>query len=693
MSRALILCAATVFIVSTAIAQKSDSLRLAARPATAPADTLRPALIDTEEVRSAAIQYIRRDSLLRYNYRDAGEALTLAHGISMYSLGVSGAPSWTGMHGSLPVHQRISRNGIAITDPMTFLPRWEMAAMEDASAIIVYPMHQAFWYGGTGALATAEIVTPVRNSPHPETRLRHMFGPYDYLYTDVDFSLNTGVADNFAAGLTRQSYGSGDAGRFRNTTNERWNVRLEYRSDLNERLSIKIADWYNDHYTHINGGIEGTINADSTAFIYPDPDTEPFRDTAFSAILAQLFNSTIYLREQSNTVYGEGSYRWFGNSSMITTARLGFHNGARLYRDEGVPRNDSLAWSASRLQTTRKWSNIFFEAMHSVNTGWAQLELAGAMGGWQFRDGGGYYQLRETMTSMGKASLRFALDAFRLQILGRLENTYWQYTYGAGTTVETDLTDELTLWAGLSTGTRPYSLFETQYINRRTLGSAGAEPDYEHSIIAEAGLRYNSQYTTSSIAAFFRKSSQSLLVTGQIHTGDRMFSRYAWKYSLIDETAEYYGFSGSVCAQWWIFGADVKGTMLVETNTGALAGYNLTPEWQGSAGLFVRANKNLIETLDLKTGASVEYAGEYTPLLFLPEDGVFAVPSLLSPQTYTRKYTGHLRLDLYLYATIRDTATLHLVLYNALDERYITTGFYPMPERGLQFGVDWKFLD
>jgi hypothetical protein len=48
---------------------------------------------------------------------------------------------------------------------------------------------------------------------------------------------------------------------------------------------------------------------------------------------------------------------------------------------------------------------------------------------------------------------------------------------------------------------------------------------------------------------------------------------------------------------------------------------------------------------------------------------------------------------LFLFATIKQSATLHLALYNLLDDRHITTEFYPMFDRAFRLGVDWIFMD
>lgn len=100
----------------------------------------------------------------------------------------------------------------------------------------------------------------------------------------------------------------------------------------------------------------------------------------------------------------------------------------------------------------------------------------------------------------------------------------------------------------------------------------------------------------------------------------------------------------------------------------------------------------LIEgTLDLRAGARFSYAQEYTPLLYHPETGMF-LPRLYQDPAL-RSFSDVQRLDLFLFATIKQRATLHVIFHNILDHRYITTGFYPMFDRALRFGVDWVFFD
>jgi hypothetical protein len=52
-----------------------------------------------------------------------------------------------------------------------------------------------------------------------------------------------------------------------------------------------------------------------------------------------------------------------------------------------------------------------------------------------------------------------------------------------------------------------------------------------------------------------------------------------------------------------------------------------------------------------------------------------------------------MRVDHFLFAGIKERATIHVVLHNALDANYISTGFHPMYDRALHLGVDWVFFD
>jgi hypothetical protein len=36
-------------------------------------------------------------------------------------------------------------------------------------------------------------------------------------------------------------------------------------------------------------------------------------------------------------------------------------------------------------------------------------------------------------------------------------------------------------------------------------------------------------------------------------------------------------------------------------------------------------------------------------------------------------------------------AYVHLIWENLLDRKYVTTYYYPMPERNLRFGISWEF--
>ena len=232
------------------------------------------------------------------------------------------------------------------------------------------------------------------------------------------------------------------------------------------------------------------------------------------------------------------------------------------------------------------------------------------------------------------------------------------------------------------------SLIETQYTGSRVSITGDRTPNLDKAVIAEGGIRFAGGWFTADLRGFVRSETRYLDMRAIAYT-DSILGRYRLEVMEFPGgiTRDFYGGSVDARLTVWRFHLDQQAAFL-STNGGITD--LLAPQFSYRAEIAYRGV--LIEgTLDLRVGTRFSYSGRFTPLIYHPETGLFLRQSADDPAL--RGYTDMQRVDLFLFATIKQRATLHVVLHNILDQRYITTGFYPMFDTAFRLGVDWIFFD
>lgn len=110
---------------------------------------------------------------------------------------------------------------------------------------------------------------------------------------------------------------------------------------------------------------------------------------------------------------------------------------------------------------------------------------------------------------------------------------------------------------------------------------------------------------------------------------------------------------------------------------------NLMPDLNFMAGLYY--NDILFNTnLNLKTGFIFYYTGKQN-LLPIYSPGVLTYFNNEIAPSFTVDYT--------LVGEIRKVAIIYFTWENLFDKQYFITPFYPMPSRGIRFGIGWELFN
>jgi hypothetical protein len=594
------------------------------------------------------------------------------------------------MAGSSPLQSTITVNGLNGDNLPNALPDLYRYSTEDAASFTIYPQYQAFWYGSPGDLFVMNLQEKVWDAPRPITRLRHTEAADDYLYTDAMFTLNTSEGSNIFVGLTRAGIGSSsnnNAARFANNRYESWNIRLKYRSQVSNAISVHTRLQYDDHLTLLNGGVRGSFSStDPYSYKFEDESNGLFATKAFDPVAAEFVNATMRSEGQHYSAEAAARVQWSTDSSQVTQLRLTADSDVRRFRDNMLLINDSLDIPDPKLNLTDHWTLLQAVLDHETDLNWARLEVQGLigrygviMGGESLDDAGIIAHAR------GKLSLFFG--PVSLSGFGRLDYRFGSSTISLGAGGELPI-GSLNFWGGASFSARPQSLIERAYSGSRVTIVGDRSPNLDKLAIVEGGLRVNADWFSFDIRGFARNETRYLDLRAAAYT-DSLLGRYRLEVRELPGGDRRGFFGGSLDARMMFWRIHVDQRISVITTDGDITELN-TPGF--SYGAEVYFGGMLIEgTLHLRSGVRFSYSDRSTPLIYHPETGTFL--RQLENDSALRSYTDMQRIDLFLYATIKESATLHFVLYNVLNSNHITTGFYPMFDRAFRFGVDWVFLD
>ena len=671
--------------------QAGDSARIAA--ADAAEDTLRsPASPhdDIPEMAHPGSWTLQKDSIALIEYHHAADVFSQHPGVRLHDLGSFGQPLGIGYYAADPLNQSVRIDGRVFDDMLTGMTDPYLLSTEDAAEFIVHPQYQAFWHGMPGDVFAAEIREKQWDAPRPVTRLRHTEAAHEYLYTDAMFTLNPSENDNIYIAGTRTTIGNSStlAARFSNTLHESWNMRLRYRRNWGASVTGRAALRFNDHITYLNGGSVGSFTPGAgTPYRYPGEGTD-FSSQAFDRITAANVNPSMETHRQRYSAELGLRIQWTEDSSQATDLGMRMLSDVRRFRDVLQDfYQDSIALPS--LNLTDHWTlyQAFIDHMSSLS--WARLTLRGSVGRYGILTGGDNAE-HSGLNAEARGRLDLLLGPVKLSGLAGLDFRYDQSSISIGAGAELPL-GPLSLWGGFSFSPRIRTLRETVYASPFIDVRGDRSPALDKYSVIEGGVRLHAGVLRADLRGFVRREDRYLLLQTAAYQ-DTVLGRFTLRVAEFPGGAvrDVIGGSADVRLTLHPLHLDQQLTALsVSADSDVLALYD-APELQYSAALYYRGS--LIEgTLDLKAGGRFLYTSQFEPLALHPETALF---TLARPAANgARAYTDMMRVDLFLFATIKQRATLHVMLHNILDTDYISTTFYPMYGRSFRLGVDWVFFD
>ncbi|MBV6513738.1 MAG: hypothetical protein FMNOHCHN_03273 [Ignavibacteriaceae bacterium] len=614
-------------------------------------DTLPPQIRVKPEVPvrplNAGADFINTEEIHFLNSRTASGIFGARWGTVLHSFGTPVLNSIISAGGSFPGQTAILTNGFEMNDNRVSGFDLPVVLHEEIDSLEYISLPRSFLYGTDNASAAFNILRKGRVSPLPMTKIRYYEGPYGEAMIDAQFNKLFYNRVNFTLDIMNRK----NDDRFRNSSGSIWAGRASAEYLFSDKWNAGINYFYAKSNVNNNLG----VNADSVKTYAAN-----FEEELYDELSAPV--NDYYLYEKTTRHQTEIVLRGKPREGLYTTVQLYGKSYLREHRDEVITNSPMLTID-------------FIEQRSGVHIR-QEAEFGPALAKLSWR----YEEATANMENIRvHPAIRFALPDYFL-------DEKWNIFTG-------ELSYELI--AGLRAGV--YARMNTSGFNNKQ--GFGAELEYiSGGLSIYAGT---SRYGQS--ARFWGTPSvpiERLMTELRIVWKGVDFGLRASGYLLGNDvqqgtvipldttvralTSDFIGesMSGGSFSGWM-----KQGIILAEASVSLKRGnaaLTTDPLIDGRAGIYY--NDVLFDSsLVLKTGFEVKYRSAYRSKKYSPAFGSYIFAPEETPSAVT--------LDFFTAGKVGENATVFFLWENLLDEKYYQMYLYPMPARGIVFGIDWEMFN
>ena len=573
--------------------------------------------------------FINHGKIFHYNYRYTGDLLREYPFIFIKDEGFIGQANETFIYGAGSDGISFMQDGILYNDRFTNSLDLNNIQSDFIDSIEVIPSPRGFLYGLSPNPAAVNFITKDYLSVTPYSRIKYYQGPSGESFVDGFFSALLIKDLNISFDITNRNADS----TYDNSDFNIWQAKTRLKYFLSNSFNIIGTYGYIKSLKGINGG----INIDSAASVNPD----------LNSILYDNITAPVNFPNRK-----EEFIQHYFNISLLSNLFKKIKGGLDLYYRFNQNKFFGIDTSISETKNKNKISGISLRQEFSQNI--FKISLLGNFEHIDYNTGS--IEKKIYTVSSGNLNNFSAASILSLNLLdGKLipsvfykyfkgKDFYRKYNNlnGIGTDVSYLLYNNFKFYFG-------YSNFESPYISKNISNT-------------EFSINYLTGDNLISFKIFNRdialgKTEPDLFLYKNI-TGLGLKADYHIEQLLLEFSGEYYSNPGS----------DFK---------------NLMPDLNFMSGVFYNGilfNSNL----NLKTGFLFYYTGAQN----LPQ--IYSQPVL---SYYNNNIASSLKIDFTLIGEIRRVAIIYFTWENLLDKKYFITPFYPMPSRGIRFGLGWELFN
>ena len=619
-----------------------------------------PSLVGTFDRSLDSTRFLTADELQYLDYRYLGGILETVPGIfirdhhsvgSYNQLNIRGV-DWRGVS--------VMENGRLLNEPASGIYNLFHFTTEYADRIEIITGPRAFLFGLNSTGGAVNLLTKNYNSNRAFSKINYTEAPYSYQYSDGTFSQNISRKVNFTFGFQHQ----GTDGRFANSADNAWNMRVKVRYNLSKNFNIILSEYLTSTETQFNGGIDITQTGFTLLAFDPLQATMKSYETFEKVTRHDLDLSLV------GTVLGDTT-----NVSLLTF----YYSGSlREYRDAdqhtdrfGIPHSNNVFINSDHRSS---WMGAVFT--QDYHTEWQRFNLGANI---ELRQIEGSPNLGRRRHSLGSVWVKeeLVLDrVFSVAGFGRYDNYLRESGTGIGADATASLLSGLSVYGGISTSKRFPNYQELFWTDSTVSRREPITSERHHT--AELGIRVKLDELDFRIAYFHRTIENPILLlpggSGYVFPGVEFTNGD----KIVTNGIE-------AALQWRIWLLYFEGTgMFITEKEGSGAALERYPKFSANGGVYFW-QKLLNGNLDLKIGFKGKVVTGSQGEVFNPEILAYV------PNTGLRITTGG-SVDGFLIAGL-GRAYVHLMWENLTNTRYFQTPYYPVLDRAIKFGIAWQFLD
>ncbi len=604
--------------------------------------------------RSLEPEHIIPDSIINFlDYRYLGDLLSMTPGIFIRDLGSPGQLYGLTIQGLDARSISFMSDGILLNEPLTGLFDPNLYPTESIERIEIITGPRAFLYGLNSTGAAINMVSKSNKAIRPQSRIRYSESTYGFGVVDGLISQDIIRGLNVTLGGQHTTFD----GRFPNSDYNAWNARAKVRYNISNQVNVFATGMYNQTYLGLNGGVHDTTSPE-------------FR---FDRIRATMRNTDAYEKVARHDVQLGTAAQLFDDSSAITTLTLFHSTNFREYRDEENRPNSNGIFIQQNHRS--KWQGVKFSQhlmlqQHLLDFG-AEFQSRGVIAS----DAVGQH-IRTLWSAYSKIGFQ-PFNTVLFSPYARFDSYLGHKDLSYGADSKAKLLDWLEASAGYSNSYRFSSFQETYWdIDPTKCQLAGEYRENHH--LAEVGLTLSYQPLGWFTIQYFYRMIEDPLELNYDELNDPSCDYV----SDLDRKRIHEGITTVTAFRLGSF--FVEGNAQYIRITNASKEFRFNPRWSGTGGLYFW-DKLFNNHLNLKIGFRGRAFSTYHAAEYNQQAQVF-IPSTLEDI----KASGVIDFILIVHL---GNAHVHLIWENLLDRQYITTTFYPMPERAIRFGISWEFLD
>lgn len=613
-------------------------------------DTLLPVRVKPEvPVRplSSGSDFITAEEIHFLNNRSAAEIFGARWGMVLHSFGTPVMNSIISAGGGFPGQTAFLSNGFEMNDNRISGFDLPVVLHEEIDSLEYLSLPRSFLYGTDNASAAYNIMRKGRVSPLPMTKIRYYEGPYGEAMIDAQFNKLIYNRVNFTLDIMNRK----NDDRFRNSSGSIWAGRATAEYLFSEKWNAGINYFYAKSNVNNNMG----VNVDSVKTYASNIEEELYDERGAPVNDYYLYDKTT--RHQTEIVL-----RGRPAEGIYTTVRMYNKSYLREYRDEVLTNSPMLT-----IDFVEQRSGIHIRQE-------AELGLAMAKLSWQYED-----VSAKTENIRVHSLIRFSLPDYfidekwniftgelsyqiikglRAGVFAKMNTSGFNNKQGFGAEVEY-ISGGLSIYAGTS-----------RYGQSARFWGAPSVPIER--LMTELRIVLNEKnYGLRASGYLLSNDVQQSTVIPLDTTVRALVSDF------IGESISGGSFSG------WI----KQGIILTEASVSlksSNAAIKTDPVIDGRAGIYY--NDILFDSsLALKTGFEVKYRSSYRSKIYSPAYGNYIFAPEETPEAVT--------LDFFTSGKVGENATVFFLWENLLDEKYYQMYFYPMPARGVVFGINWEMFN